>query len=75
MTCLQETEEKDLGVLIKDNLSPEKQINKLLRDVYQMLRNVKVVLHFLDKDMKKTRNIKLFFHFLDKYMMKKKKAQ
>ena len=47
------TEEKDLGVVIQDNLSPEKHINRIFGDTYRMLRNIRVAFHFLDKDMMK----------------------
>ena len=33
--------EKDLGVLITDNLSPEKHINKSRGNTYQLLINIK----------------------------------
>ena len=44
-------EEKDLGVVIQDNLSPEKQINRMFGDTFMMLRNIRMAFHFLDKDM------------------------
>ena len=33
-------EEKDLGVVIQDNLSPEKHINRIFGDTFMMLRNI-----------------------------------
>ena len=44
-------EEKDLGILIQDNLSPEKHIDKIFGDTYRMLRNIRVAFYFLDKEM------------------------
>ena len=47
-------EEKDLVVLIQDNLSPEKHINRIFGDTFRMLRNIRMAFHFLDKDMMRT---------------------
>ncbi len=47
------TEEKDLGVMLQDNLLPDKHINKIFGDTYKMLRTLRVAFHFLDKDMMK----------------------
>jgi len=46
-------EEKYLGIVIQDNLSPEKHINKIFAVRYRMLRNIRVAFHFLDKNMMK----------------------
>ena len=46
------TEEKDLGIVIQDNLSPEKHIDRISDDTYRMLRNIRMAFHFLDKDKK-----------------------
>ena len=46
-------EEKDLGVVIQDNLSPEKHINRIFGDTFMMLRNIWMAFHFLDKYMRK----------------------
>ena len=35
-------EEKDLGVVIQDTLSPEQHISKLFGSMYKMLTNIKV---------------------------------
>ena len=35
-------EEKDLGVIIQDNLSPEKHINRIFSDTFRMLRNIRM---------------------------------
>ena len=44
-------EEKDLGVVIQDNLSLEKHINRIFGDTFMMLRNIRMAFDFLDKDM------------------------
>ena len=44
-------EEKDLGVVIQDNLSPEKHIYRIFGDTFRMLRNIWRVFHFLDENM------------------------
>ena len=44
-------EEKDLGVVVQDNLSPDKHINRIFGDIFKILRNIWVAFHFLDKDM------------------------
>ena len=46
-------EEKDLGVVIQDNLSPEKHIDKIFGDTFKMLRILLMAFLFLDKDMRK----------------------
>lgn len=43
--------EKDLGVIIQNNLSPEKHINKLVSGIYTMSGNMKVALNYLDENM------------------------
>ena len=43
--------EKNLGVWITDNLSPEKHINKITGDTYQMLRNIRMAFKYLDDEM------------------------
>ena len=43
--------EKDLVVLITDNLSPEKHINKIPGDIYQLLRNIRMAFKYLDEAM------------------------
>ena len=42
--------EKDLGVMIQDNLSLEKHINRIFGDIFRMLTNIRMAFHFLDKD-------------------------
>ena len=43
-----EKEKKDLGVVIQDNLSPEKHIKKIFGATFMMLRNIRMAFHFLD---------------------------
>ena len=46
-------EEKDLGVVIQDTLSPERHINQIFGSTYRTLTNIKVAFHYMDKDMLK----------------------
>ena len=46
-------EEKYLGVVIQDTLSPERHINQLFGSTYRMLTNIRVAFHYMDKDMMK----------------------
>ena len=46
-------EEKDLGVVIQDTLSPEQHINQIFGSTYRTLTNIRVAFHFTDKDMMK----------------------
>ena len=43
--------EKDLGVTVYDILSPEKHINRIVGESYNLLRNIKVAFHYSDEDM------------------------
>ena len=38
-------------VCITDNLSPEKHINKITGDTYQLLRNIRIAFKYLDEEM------------------------
>ena len=38
---------------MQNNLSPEKHINKIFGETYNMLRNVRVAFHYMDKEMMK----------------------
>ena len=38
-------------MVIQDTLSPERHINKLFGSTYRMLTNIRVVFHYMDKDM------------------------
>ncbi len=42
------SEEKDLGVIITDNLSFGKHINKIIGETYHLLRNIKIVFSYID---------------------------
>ena len=44
-------EEKELGVVIQDNLSLEKHRDGIFSDTFMMLRNIPMAFYFLDKDM------------------------
>ena len=51
---LEETnEEKDLGVIVQNTLSPEKHINKIFGKTYNMLQNIDFAFHYLDEEMMK----------------------
>ena len=41
-------EEKDLGVIIQDTLSPERHINGIFGSTYGLLTNIRVAFHYLD---------------------------
>ena len=45
------TEEKDLGVWFAESLSPEKHINKVVGETYNLLRNIRIAFAYLDEDM------------------------
>ncbi|MCD9088855.1 reverse transcriptase domain-containing protein, partial [Stenotrophomonas sp. SY1] len=45
--------EKDLGVIVMNNMSPEKQINKIFGETYDLIRTIKVALTYLDEEMVK----------------------
>lgn len=45
------TEEKDLGVMITENLSPERHVNKISAETYNLLRNIRAAFTYLDEDM------------------------
>ena len=45
--------EKDLEIVMQNNLSPEKHINKIIGETYNMLRNIRVAFHYMDKEMMK----------------------
>ena len=47
-------EEKDLVVVIQDNLSPEKHINIIFGDTFRILRNIRMAFNILNKDIKKS---------------------
>lgn len=45
------SEEKDLGVLITNKLSPEKYLNKISAETTNLLRNKRAAFSFLGEDM------------------------
>ena len=47
-----EQDEKDLGVVVEDNLSPEEHIlDQIFSDTFWMVRNIRMAFLFLSKDM------------------------
>lgn len=46
-------EEKDLGVIIQETLGPERHISKIFGTTYNMLTNIRVAFHYMDKEMMK----------------------
>ena len=44
-------EEKDLGVTIMDNMSPEKHTNKITGETYNLLMNIRMAFTYVDEDM------------------------
>ncbi len=53
ITIPKSKEEKDLGVIIQDTLSPEKHINGIFGSTYNLLANIRVAFNYLDKEMMK----------------------
>ncbi len=47
---LDKIEEKDLKVLVTDNLSPERHVNKITAETYKLLRNISAAFTYLDKN-------------------------
>ena len=45
------SEEKDLGVTIQSDLSPEKHINRIFGKTYSMLQSIGLAFHYLDENM------------------------
>ena len=46
------SEEKDLGVIVQNNLSPEKHINRIFGKTYNMLQSIGLSFNYLDENMK-----------------------
>ena len=44
-------EEKDLGVIVQDNLSPEKHISRIIGGAYGLLTNMRVAFNYMDEEM------------------------
>ncbi|MPC77704.1 hypothetical protein E2C01_072166 [Portunus trituberculatus] len=51
-------EEIDLGVIIQENLSPDKHISKIFELSYKMLTSMRVAFCYMDKDMMKKNHYK-----------------
>lgn len=47
-TIAEVNEGKDLGVIIQNNLSPEKHINRILGKTYNTLQNIGFAFNYLD---------------------------
>ncbi len=47
------TEEKDLGVIIQNDLSPEKHVNRTFGKTYKILQNIGLAFYYLDEGMMK----------------------
>ena len=45
------SEEKDLGVIFTEDLSPEHHINKIVSEMLNLLRNIRTSFTYLDKEM------------------------
>ena len=52
-TIIEVSEEKDLGVTIQNNLSPEKHINRIFGKTYSMLQSIGLSFNYLDENMMK----------------------
>ena len=46
-------DEKDLGITISDNLSPEKHVNNIVGATYELLRKMKRAFTYMDEEMMK----------------------
>ena len=46
-------EEKDLGITISENLSPEKHVNNIVGTTYELLRKIKRAFTYMDEEMMK----------------------
>ena len=53
VTILKSKDERDLGVMIQDTLSPEKHISGIFGSTYYLLANIRVAFNCLDKEMMK----------------------
>ena len=52
-TILKNKEEKDLGIMIQDTLSPVKHIKGIFGSTYNLLTNIRVAFSYMDKQMMK----------------------
>ena len=46
-------QEKDLGVTIQENLTPDRHINKITGEAYNIIRRIKAAFTYLDEEMMK----------------------
>ncbi|MPC52788.1 hypothetical protein E2C01_046665 [Portunus trituberculatus] len=54
-------EEKELGVIIQENLSPKKHISIIFGLSYKMLTNIRVTFQYMDKDMMEKKSSQALF--------------
>ena len=52
-TILKSREERDLGIVVQDTLSPEKHINGIFASTYRTLANIRVAFNYMDTNMMK----------------------
>lgn len=52
-TIIKSREEKDLGVMIQDTLSPERHIKGIFGSTYNLLTNIRIAFSYMDKEMMK----------------------
>ena len=52
-TIVKSREERDLGVVVQDTLSPEKHINGIFASTYRTLANIRVAFSYMDTNMMK----------------------
>ncbi len=52
-TIVKRREERDLGVVVQDTLSPEKHINGIFASTYRTLANIRVAFSYMDTNMMK----------------------
>ena len=52
-TIMKSKKEKDLGVVIQDNLLPEKHLNRIFAFTFRTLTNIRVAFNHIDMDMMK----------------------
>ncbi len=45
-------EERDLGVIIQDNLESESHVNRIFGDTYRVVRNIGITFHYMYKEFK-----------------------
>ncbi len=50
---LKADKEKDLGIIIQNNMSPESHVNKLVRESLSLLANIRMTFNYLDENIMK----------------------